>query len=203
VCVCLSVFLSACLSVCLSGYTFPQFSTDLLQIWREPSTGHDTFRGLYSLCVRARMCAFAYFWTDYVQIKYFLFSRTARVIKRPLLYGRILFKFAVNILHVSWHVAWAIYVVCARTACTRASARVRPSAWLNIHLSMDRRFSNLRWTYYKSQQVVWAMYFSWSLTAHTRANKIWYTSLWPEFTPEHDQVKSCFRSNYFFSIEFS
>jgi hypothetical protein len=57
VCVCV------CVSVCLSGYTFPQFSTDLLHIWREPSTGHDTFRGLYIFCVhaRARMCAFAYF----------------------------------------------------------------------------------------------------------------------------------------------
>jgi hypothetical protein len=48
-CVCLSV----CLSVCLFGNTFPQFSTDLLQIWREPAAGHDTFRGLYILCVHA------------------------------------------------------------------------------------------------------------------------------------------------------
>jgi hypothetical protein len=37
----------------LSGYTFPHFSTDLLQIWRESSTGHDTFRGLYMLCVHS------------------------------------------------------------------------------------------------------------------------------------------------------
>jgi hypothetical protein len=47
--------------MCLSGYTFPHFWTHLLQIWREPSTGHDTFRGLYIyvLCarnVRARAC---------------------------------------------------------------------------------------------------------------------------------------------------
>jgi hypothetical protein len=44
-----------CLCVCLSGYTFPHFPTDLLQIWREHTTGHDTFRGLYMLCVHA-MC---------------------------------------------------------------------------------------------------------------------------------------------------
>jgi hypothetical protein len=62
----------------------------------------------------------------------------------------------------SHQVAWATYVSCSRTARTRASARVRPSAWLNIHLSMDLRFSNVWWTYYKSQQVAWPTYFSWS-----------------------------------------
>jgi hypothetical protein len=39
--------ISVCLCVCLSGYTFPNFSTDLLQIWREHYTGHDTYRGLF------------------------------------------------------------------------------------------------------------------------------------------------------------
>jgi hypothetical protein len=48
----------ACVCVCLSGYTFLHFSTDLPQIWREHSTGHDTFRGLYMFCVHA-MCAHA------------------------------------------------------------------------------------------------------------------------------------------------
>jgi hypothetical protein len=51
-----------------------------------------------------------------------------------------------------------------------ASARLRPSVWWNIHLSMDRRFSNLRWTYYKSLHVAWAMFFSWLLTACMHAN---------------------------------
>jgi hypothetical protein len=47
-----------CVCVCLSGYTFPQFSTDLLQMLMKPSTGHDTFRGLYILCVHATLqCA--------------------------------------------------------------------------------------------------------------------------------------------------
>jgi hypothetical protein len=51
----------------------------LLQIWREPSTGHARSVGYicHILCVctqcaptyvRARMCAFAYFGTDHVQI---------------------------------------------------------------------------------------------------------------------------------------
>jgi hypothetical protein len=127
-------FLCVCVCVCLSGYAFPQFSTNL-QIWREPSTGHDTWHGLNMLCVhatrarvrakRARMCAFAYLLTDYVHIcwtklrltisvkDYVLFIFThrthackcacarARVIKRSLIYGRILFKFALNILHVT------------------------------------------------------------------------------------------------------
>jgi hypothetical protein len=80
------VCVSVCLSVCLSGYTFPHFSSDLLQIWREPSTGHDTFRGLYMFCVHAceHVCA------------------RARVIKHSFIYGRILFKFAMNTLQVTW-----------------------------------------------------------------------------------------------------
>jgi hypothetical protein len=32
-------FLCVCLSVCLSGYKFPQFSTDLLQVWRKTCNG--------------------------------------------------------------------------------------------------------------------------------------------------------------------
>jgi hypothetical protein len=79
-CVCVSV----CVYVCLSGYTFPQFSTDLLQIWREPSTGYDTFRGLYILCVhatRARACVLS-----------------ARVCVHSLIFERIISKVAGNIL---------------------------------------------------------------------------------------------------------
>jgi hypothetical protein len=56
-CVCLSVCLSVC--VCLSGYTFPHFSTDLLKMCREHSMGHDTYRGLVIFLVhttRARVC---------------------------------------------------------------------------------------------------------------------------------------------------
>jgi hypothetical protein len=56
VCVCACV--CVCVSVCLSGYTFPHFSTDLLQIWREPSTGHDSWRGLFLFSAHnARACA--------------------------------------------------------------------------------------------------------------------------------------------------
>jgi hypothetical protein len=51
--VCVCVCVCVCLCVCLSGYTFPQFSTDLLQMFREPSTGHDTYRGLYIFCLHA------------------------------------------------------------------------------------------------------------------------------------------------------
>jgi hypothetical protein len=64
--------LCVCVYVCLSGYTFQHFSTDLLNIWREPSTGQDTFRGLYIGCVRnvrARSCVLsAYFWMDSVTL---------------------------------------------------------------------------------------------------------------------------------------
>jgi hypothetical protein len=43
-----------CLSVCVSGYTFPHFSTDPLQIWREPSTSPWT---IYVVSARnARAC---------------------------------------------------------------------------------------------------------------------------------------------------
>jgi hypothetical protein len=96
---------------------------------------------------RAYMCAFAYFLTDYVQIcwehttthhkrqglRTFYFHvrahaceracARARVIKRSLIYGRILFKFALNLM--SHQVAWAthFHVHACERAC--ASARVR------------------------------------------------------------------------------
>jgi hypothetical protein len=43
---------SVCVSVCMSGYTFSHFSTDLLKILREHSMDHDTYRGLFILCVQ-------------------------------------------------------------------------------------------------------------------------------------------------------
>jgi hypothetical protein len=170
---CVSVPVSVCVSVCLSGYTFSQFSTDLLQIRREPSTGHDTWRGIYMFCVhtkrtracvrakRASMCAFAYIWADCVQICWEhtrthhkwqglctfhchaprpwceRASASAYVITYSLIYGRILFTFAVNILQVTsssifssnllgtyhiWQVTWATHLS-SRSEGTRASAR--------------------------------------------------------------------------------
>jgi hypothetical protein len=88
---------------------------------------------------------------------------------QSLIFERIISKFAGNILLLTISVN-NMYYSFARTARTRASAHVRERAWLSIRLSMDRRFSNLRWTYYKSQQVAWAMYFSFSRTARTRAS---------------------------------
>jgi hypothetical protein len=66
VCVCLRVCLYMCMSVCvcLSGYTFPHFTTDLLQIWREHYMGHDTCTKRARVRVHAKcacVCAFAYF----------------------------------------------------------------------------------------------------------------------------------------------
>jgi hypothetical protein len=48
-----SVCLCVCVSVCVSGYTFPDFSTDLLNIWIEHSMGQDTYRGLFNSVVHA------------------------------------------------------------------------------------------------------------------------------------------------------
>jgi hypothetical protein len=39
-------FIYVYLCVCVSGYTFPHSSIYLLQILREHSKGHDTYRGL-------------------------------------------------------------------------------------------------------------------------------------------------------------
>jgi hypothetical protein len=129
--VCLSVCMSVCSSVCpairfhSSQRIFSKFGGNLLRVMT---------RGVgYILCVRtqraracvhakrSRMCAFAYFWTDYVQFDgnilrltisgtdYILFivthrvyvckraSAIAGVITHSLIYGRIIFKFAVNI----------------------------------------------------------------------------------------------------------
>jgi hypothetical protein len=79
---CVSVCLCVCLSVCLSCYTFPQFSTDLPQMFREPSTGHDTFRGLNFFF--ARECVL-----------------NARVCVHSLIFERIKSKFAGNILRLT------------------------------------------------------------------------------------------------------
>jgi hypothetical protein len=52
--------------------------------------------------------------------------------------------------YYTWpQVTWARYLSCSHTAGTRA--------WLTVRLYMDEFSSNLRWTYYKSQQVARAM----------------------------------------------
>jgi hypothetical protein len=94
---------------------FPQFSMDLLHIWREPSTGHDTFRGIYIyvLCarnVRARACV--------------LSSRTCVY---SLMFERILSKFAGNILRLTMSGKdYVLFIFTHRAhACERACARAR------------------------------------------------------------------------------
>jgi hypothetical protein len=52
------------------------------------------------------------------------------VIKRSLIYGRIVFTLAVNILHKSHQVAWAAFFSYLRTALARARACVQEGAWL-------------------------------------------------------------------------
>jgi hypothetical protein len=59
---------------------------------------------------------------------------TARVINCSLTYGRVLFKFALNILHIT--ISSKGYVLsCSYTARTCARAHVRERACLNIQLS--------------------------------------------------------------------
>jgi hypothetical protein len=130
-CLCLCVCACVCLCVCpairfhISQRIFSKFVVNILLVMTRCMG--------YTLCVctqraramYARMCEFAYFLTDSVQIGWehttthhkwqglrtFMFThRThacerpcarARVIKRSLIYGRILFKFAVNILQIT------------------------------------------------------------------------------------------------------
>jgi hypothetical protein len=94
------------MSVCLSGYTFPHFSTDPLQDWWEHSMGHDTYHGLCIVCVHA-MCA------------------RARACVHLLIFGRNISKIAENMLRISTS---CTYVSCSRTACACASERVRERA---------------------------------------------------------------------------
>jgi hypothetical protein len=135
---------SVCVCVCLSGYTFPQFSMDLLQIWREPSTGHDTFR--VRVCIRLffyglskNLLGTYYYSPSRTSIKdYVLFIFTHRahacdrvcaracVIKHSLIYGQTLFKIAVNILQI--RTSSMGYVLFMFTH--RAHACERSGAWL-------------------------------------------------------------------------
>jgi hypothetical protein len=137
VCVYVCVSVSVSVSVCLSGYTFPHFSTDLLQIWREHSTGHTTLHRLYMLCVRACVhselaCVHSLIF-ERILSKYagnilrliisgndyalFIFTHLkyarARVIKHALMHGRILFKFAVSVLQMPSSSMGYVLVMCA------------------------------------------------------------------------------------------
>jgi hypothetical protein len=105
------VCMSICLCVCLSGYTFLHLSTDLLQIWSEYSTGHDTLHGLYIYVVcTQRVCACQ-----------------ARACVYSLTFEQSMSKCAGNILRLA--ISGKDYVLmmfthCAH-ACERACARSR------------------------------------------------------------------------------
>jgi hypothetical protein len=67
---------------------------------------------------------------------------SARAINCSLIYGRVLFKFGVNILHLTtYSKGYVLFIFTHRTACTRA--------WFNSQLSLDGFSSNLMGTYYK------------------------------------------------------
>jgi hypothetical protein len=120
-CVCVSVCLSACVSVCVSVWRL-YVSTFL----KGSSPNVDgTFYG--SLIVG-----------------YLLFSARneracarACVIKHVLIYGPILFKFAVNMLQIpTSNTSYLLFLFTYRAnACERARASTRV---VNIHLSLDR-----------------------------------------------------------------
>jgi hypothetical protein len=80
-----------------------------------------------------------------------------RVIKRSHIYGRVIFKFAVNILHITTSSMCCIFS-CARTAYTRASASVRARARVSARLSLDGLSPNLLGTCYMSPQIAWATF---------------------------------------------
>jgi hypothetical protein len=86
------------------------------------------------------------------------------VIKHSLIYGPILFKFAVNILQITTSSMSYVHIMFTH----RGHEREQAHAWLTVRLSMVGLSSNLRWTYYKSQQVARATYCSYSRTARTR-----------------------------------
>jgi hypothetical protein len=148
VCVCLSVCLSVCPAIRFhsSQRIFSKFGGNLLRVMT-CSAGY-----ICAVCTqcarmrvrakRAHMCAFAYFWTDSVHICWehttthhkwqglHTFhvhtpraSARARVIKCLLIYGRILFKFAKNILQVTSSSMG--YVLLTHTHAPRASERTR------------------------------------------------------------------------------
>jgi hypothetical protein len=132
--------LCVCVSVSLSGYTFPKFSTDLLQIWRKPSTGHDTFRGLYMFCVH----------TMWAHVR----ARAWLSVRLPMDGFSSYLRWTYYISH---QVAWATYFSCSRNARTHASV-------IKHSLIFGRIFSNLLGIYYKWPQGTWATYLSCSRT---------------------------------------
>jgi hypothetical protein len=100
----------------VSGYTFPHFSTDLLQTWREYSMGLTREVGyVFYVCTHhvcmlsARMCVFAYFWMDYLKI-----CREHDTMIHHKLYP------------------WAMYFSCSSTTRSFVSSRVK-------HLLIFRR----------------------------------------------------------------
>jgi hypothetical protein len=80
---------------------------------------------------------------------------TACACVHSLIFERSLFEFAGNILRLTISVKDYVFVMFTHRAhaCERACVR---AVWLSIRLYMDRFSSNLRWTYYKSQQIAWA-----------------------------------------------
>jgi hypothetical protein len=95
----------------------------------------------------------------------------ARVIKRSPIYGRILFLFAVNILHITTSsMGYVLFIFTHRAhACERACASARVVKYC-IRLSLDGFSSHLLGTYYKLWQVTCATYLSCSRTARMRAS---------------------------------
>jgi hypothetical protein len=120
---------SVCLSVCLSGYAFPQFSTDLLQMLGEPSTGHDTFRGLYMLCVHAT-CGVRVQCARTNRMR--MFSYRHCVLKSCLLQTveRILSKFAGNVLLLTISVKDYLLFMFTHRAHACVGAERRTLAWV-------------------------------------------------------------------------
>jgi hypothetical protein len=127
---------NVCVCVCVSGYTFPHFSMDLLQIWREHYMDHDTYRGLLICLVHATCArAFAYFFTDSLQIcwehttthhkwqglcTFDVQTPRTCVVKHSLIFGQILLKFPGHILQMTTsYMGYCdsyMYVSCSRTA---------------------------------------------------------------------------------------
>jgi hypothetical protein len=170
------------------------FSANLLGTYYDsPQVARTTY---FSCSRTARACerlTFAYLWTDSLQIRWTHTTHdhklhgihtvvcsctaltrgsvcaSARVIKRSLIYGRILFKVAVNILQITTSSMGCVLFmfthrvhVCERTC---ASARM-------VHRSFI--FGQILFTfagnYYKSPQVACATYFSCSRAERMRAS---------------------------------
>jgi hypothetical protein len=83
----------------------------------------------------------------------------ARACVNSLIFERILSKFAGNILRLI--LRGRDYILFIFTHRMHACI---------VRLSIGGFFSNLQWTYYKSQQMTWATYFPPSRTAHTRTS---------------------------------